>query len=47
MKICHECRVKLGHKRKDKGAHTAILCKCDECGRIKSILPARHWVEGK
>jgi hypothetical protein len=44
MDLCHECRVKKGQKRKDKGAHTAIVKKCDDCGKRKGILADRHWV---
>ena len=47
MNICYECRIKLGHKRKDNGSHTSRKCKCDVCGKVKSILPSRHWKEGQ
>jgi hypothetical protein len=44
MNICHECRKKLKHKRRDNGSHTARVCQCDECKEYKSILPDRHWI---
>lgn len=43
--ICFDCRKKLGYKRRDNGSHTAQKTKCDECGEIKGILLARHWVK--
>ena len=47
-KICHDCRIFLGFKTKDLGAHTAIVCECCLCGEEKPILPARHYEkEGK
>lgn len=45
MNICHECRIKLGYKRKDKGSHTARLWKCDECKNDRPILAERHWIK--
>jgi hypothetical protein len=42
--LCYDCRNKEGYKRKDQGAHTAILKDCAGCGEKKVILPSRHWV---
>lgn len=43
--LCFECRKAAGWVGRDNGAHTARCTACDECGEIKSILPARHWVK--
>ena len=43
--LCFKCRKKNGFERKDDGAHTAIVKKCDGCGEIKTILHSRHWVK--
>lgn len=43
MKLCYECRVKNGYKRKDDGAHTAKRMKCECCGKCRVVLPERHW----
>jgi hypothetical protein len=45
--LCYDCRKKEGYKRKDQGAHTAILKDCDGCGEKKVILPSRHWVKAR
>ncbi len=42
--LCFDCRIAQGFKRKDKGAHTASVKACSECGEQKPILPSRHWV---
>lgn len=44
-KLCFQCRKKRGFKPRDNGAHTARRTACEDCGIIKSILPARHWVK--
>jgi len=42
--LCFHCRVAKGFKRRDKGAHTGVIKKCDGCEKKEIILPSRHWV---
>jgi hypothetical protein len=46
-KLCFDCRKSKGYIGRDNGAHTAQRTECECCGKIKSILPARHWVKAK
>lgn len=41
--FCHDCMIKLGHKRKPIST-TGVrkLCKC--CGKEKVIVPLRVWI---
>ena len=44
MNICYECRIKLNHKPKDEGCHTARRCECEVCGKVEGVLPSKHWI---
>ena len=41
--LCHDCRIKQGFKRKDRGCHSAMLLNCESCGNNKPIIANRHW----
>jgi hypothetical protein len=41
--MCQKCMEDAGHKRKDKGSHTAVLAHCTGCDSAKALLSIRHW----
>lgn len=42
-RMCHECRLEKGFRLRDSGHHTAVMQKCGRCGKMRLILPSRHW----
>ena len=41
--VCKDCKTKGGYIFTAVGCHTVMKRKCDDCGKIKTIWPSRHF----